>query len=281
MRLKHKIITKMMNDENLTFKSDIIILINIAKLQNKSGYANNVHYKDLCEDADYTRESFYKALKELRNNGYIRIVHEKRNGLYDIKIIDNELNTKTKEQYLNLNDKELLSKNLKSLSTSELKLYLYGRMTIYTTENRKHPYSAVSVMRIAQIIGIKSHYLIKRMIENIKRYTKMVVNLERESDKPNWLAEVLYLACPKSSEKAFNFDDFPMYYYDIKAHCKRAGIDAGADEQSIHDAVTLVNQYHKRIDPNQIYKFILNTIMKRRAVEPKYLNMMLRSEFGI
>lgn len=280
MRLKHRIITKMMNDENITFRSAIIILINLVKRQNKMGYANNIHYKEICEDADYTRESFYTALKQLRDNGYIQIVHIKRNGFYDVKIIDNTFD-KLKEQYLNLNDKELLDKNLKSLSTSELKIYLYGRMTIYTTENRKNPYSQVSVMRIAQIIGVKSHYLIKKMIENIKRYTKMVVNLERESNKPNWLAEILYLACPKSSEKAFVYDDFAMYYYDIKSRCNRAGIDSGIDEQSIHDAVTLINQYHKRIDPNQIYKFILNTIMKRRAVEPKYLNMMLRTEFSI
>lgn len=281
MRLKHKIITKMMDDENLTFRSAIIILINIAKRQNKSGYANNVHYQDICDDSNYTRDSFYRALDELRDNGYIRIVHEKRNGFYDIKIIDNNFDSKTKEQYLNLNDKELLGKDLKSLSTSELKLYLYGRMTIYTTENRKNPYSAVSIMRLAQIIGIESHYLIKKMIENIKKYTKMAINIERESNKPNWLAEILYLAYPKSSEKAFDFDDFGMYYYDIIGHCRRAGIDSGTEEQSIRDAVTLVNQYNKRIESNQTYKFILNTIMKRRAVEPKYLHMALRTEFGI
>ena len=281
MKLKQEILIKLSQDENIQYKAAAIVLIHIAKRQNNSGQVNNLHYTEICEETGYTRTTFYDTLRSLENGGYISVGHEKRNGFYDIKIAGNSFNGKIKDQYLNLNDQEILSTDLKLLSTAELKIYLYGRMTNFTTENRKNPYSAVSVTRIAQIIGIKSHYLIKRMIENIKQYTKMAINIEQQRNKPNWLSEIIYLACPKSNEKAFSFDDFAMYYHDIKAQCKRAGIDSGTDDQSISDAVTLINQYHKRIDAAQIHKFLINTILKRRSVEPKYLNMLLRKEYSI
>jgi len=281
MKLKQEILIRLSQDENIQYKAAAIVLIHIAKRQNTSGHVSNLHYTEICDETGYTRTTFYDTLRSLENGGYIRVVHEKKNGFYDVRIVGNDFNGKIKDQYLNLNDKELLSQDLKLLSTAELKIYLYGRMTNYTTENRKNPYSAVSIMRLAQIIGVKSHYLIKRMIENIKQYTKMAINIEKQSDKPNWLSEILYLACPKSNEKAFNFDDFAMYYYDIKAHCKRAGIDSGTDNKSISDAVMLINQYHKQINAIQIHKYLVDTILKRRSVEPKYLNMMLRKEFSI
>jgi len=280
MRLKSSILIKLQNDETIQYKAAVIILMHMAKRQNNNGYVKDLHYSEVCGETGYVRQTFYDTLKALRTGGYIKYHHLQKNGFYDIQILNNTISKG--DQFLKLNDKELLSRELRNLSTAELKLYLYGRQSCYTTEKRKKAYTSITVMRLAQIIGIseKSVYLIKSMLEKVKSKTKMAINIEGNSDKPNWPSEILYLAYASNSEKEFDYDDCGMYSHSIKSNCRRAGIDSGVDQKAIMDTANLIIQYHKKADPNAMLKFIIDTILKRRSNEPKYIHQVLRDRFS-
>ncbi len=279
MRIKTKILYDLLADESIQ-RMAILVFLHIVRRQDRMANAENIHYTEFMCELDCCKSSVYSSFDKLVEGGYILYSQDKQNGFYTFKVKGNEFTKKSNEQYLNLNDKEIWSDEVKNLTPSELKIYLYGKMNNYISEDKKNMYSAISVLRLSQLVKIKGIYRIKKLIENLISTTRIKINTENNSGKPNWASEVLYISFPKR-ENAFTFDDFAMYYQKVKSFCKRSHIDIGDDSESLTDTVNLINIYNKKVDPQMMLKSITNIIYKRRAVEPKYIHHMIKTEFAL
>lgn len=131
MKLKHKIITKMIQSK-LT-KTEVDFLIYLAKYQEDDGQVLGIYYKNVKEELGISIQKFYDLKKSLIKKGFV-LANKGHYTDWNIRIIDNDFdfhfeqeneNPKQKnEPYLNMNLKLFSNTDFKKLKAGEKLLAL-------------------------------------------------------------------------------------------------------------------------------------------------------------
>lgn len=95
MKLKTSLLKKLI--EKKVSASELSLLLYCVQRQDNDGLVLGVHYKDYCNDADLCEQSFYNALKGLKDKHIISYTHNSQLKDYDIHIEDHSFPTNFKK----------------------------------------------------------------------------------------------------------------------------------------------------------------------------------------
>ena len=108
--------------------TEMDLLIDLVENQdNSTGKVLGVHHKDVCARTGMVKQSFYSALKALRDKDIIRYIRNNDGSYYTITILDNAFPDKESlsKGYIDLQKKVFHSKEFKKLKAHEKYLVLY------------------------------------------------------------------------------------------------------------------------------------------------------------
>jgi len=121
MKLKLSIFEKLIAFSITRTELDLFLLC--LRYQDDTGRVVGVHHREICKEGNMCEQSFYDALRSLKEKNLI--LYKRANGDYDITILDNDfLEKKFKGQYINLHHGLFESENFWNLSVNEKLLVL-------------------------------------------------------------------------------------------------------------------------------------------------------------
>lgn len=90
MKIKYALLDKL---NSLTNK-EVDFILYVARYQDDYGCIRGMYYRDVCENADMCKQTFYDTLRSLQAQGII--TYSRVNQDYDITILDNDFRTQVR-----------------------------------------------------------------------------------------------------------------------------------------------------------------------------------------
>ena len=278
MKVKHKIITKMIQ-KKLT-RAEVDFILQIAKYQDDKGEVVGVYYKDIKEALGISSQTFYDLKESLSKKGLItaekgsytdwniRILGNDFH--YKNEILDPEEPVKKNEPYLNLNLKIFQDEEFKSMKAGEKLLFLE---LLRLQMANKGQYSIK--------IGVKAFYKKYKALFGVqRRVLKDYLDTLKKFFSIGIKEGMYYITALKDTkEKNRTLESQIHDEFALKTLCRRNRINS--DTKAFRDTLGLIKQYAK-----QGFNFarLQIAIMKswkavnRDTADPKKWNLELRPE---
>ena len=255
------------NEPNLNSKHAIQLLIELSKKQNSIGQVESVHYKDFCKLLGCCKQTFYAALEQLQEKGYITRNQSKNDGYWSVFIRNNVFTNKKddKKGYLNTNLAIFDSKGFKSLSC------VAKRICLYILLNRTDRFGEFVVYpeTLAKRIGLKVVSVVLDALEDIKEFFPSKFTPGKQGGM------IVFLPSSRTPR-----NDQPEHYnyfiHKLKVFCSMHKISFTS--ATLHDVSKLFCTFRKKLDPTQIIYNISNLILQYKSLQPALINSFLTSQ---
>ncbi len=255
MKIKYKNLNKIL--DNCTSK-EIDFIIEIAQYQDEYGMVKGINYKDIIENINISKSTFFKLLNILQDKQIIKINYlEQEYNFWNIEIIDNDFSASAnyKDGYLNINIDFLHSSEFKKLKRAE-KVIILNLIKLSFNRNK----IKVSLQTLSKWTGCKK--------QSILYYIKKLSNffeITRDYDMYTFYMNGQFYN-KSNTEKDVN-NRHKLTYLSRKNRipiCKN----------SIKNVANLFNQY-TNINPSIIFDIIEKSIKKIKLLEVKYIHKYL------
>lgn len=245
MKLKIKNLNKLIDKLS---SREIDLYLYLIKRQNTLGQVDGVRYKEVMLDLYMPKSTFYGALYELEENGFIHINWGSGYGEFDIIILDNVFTSKENynEGYLNLNLDLILSKMFIQLHVSIKKLLL--RLLGIQASTRK--------VKVTKEL-LKKFNVYYRLDE-----LKILFNITEYSEDT-----YLFTLRKELRTKSHNIH-FLQYQHKLINYCKRYKI-AYTLTELVDSVNVIINNRHKMFSVQKALDYIRDNI---HILQPKLIN---------
>lgn len=264
MKLKLSIFEKLIAFSITRTELDLFLLC--LRYQDDTGRVVGVHHREICKEGNMCEQSFYDALRSLKEKNLI--FYKRANGDYDITIIDNDFSDKKfKGQYINLHHGLFESEDFWNLSVNEKLLVLDLFRQCQAGTGRK-------------VIGKKKFYekymelfhvckkTISKYITNIRKIFRFVLN------KKNYHISLLEFVKPALSAAE-------LYRQRIARTLIRRS-RAFTTPGGFNDIVQLLKQYHNNIKDivDVLGAAMIASVRKEKILQPALVHSLMLKSLG-
>lgn len=172
-------VRKSIMDANLT-SAQINFIVVISRYQSDDGRISGAYYNNICKEAYISAPTFYSTIRELEKKHIIKYVQNKKDGDWDIVILNNDFsNPETlKEGYLKMDHKIFYEKKFFKMTAMEKLL-------------------AMDLLRICQANGGKYHI---KPVEFYEKYKKIFEKYAKNEE----LSKRVLQECLKTLKRYFS-----------------------------------------------------------------------------
>lgn len=233
-------------------KNEINFIIYVAEIQQETGTAYNVYYKDVVSSLGISTKTFYNILNNLEQKEILSYSSDDRDGFHNITLLNNDFSQKDfNEGYININRAAFHSEEFKKLKASE-KYVLFKVLKRNQDDYKNIPCSAET---IAQYAGInrKNVKLIFKIIEDLKTlHNEDELFMDCFVEQRNKKRTIFHIKINPSKRinspmsKKYNvphWESTSRKFYMYEAFCKKYHLNLS--QKDILDLVQMDNQYNK------------------------------------
>lgn len=251
--------------------NDLDFLLLLTKYQNNFGVVEGVNYRYFCDELNISTSSFFECLKHLEERKYIK-AELMCKGYWKITILDNcffNADDLKENTYLNTNKDFLYSKEFRKLKVNEKKLCLY--LLTQPTINQNINFN-IYTGKIKKLLGIKTDYIIRKYLNNIKQFFPNKIRLgkgyEKGADKVTFTTT--YVTEDGSTSEKTQYIQFMIDYLITRFKIK-------CSLEDFKDLLTVINQYTYKITFNKLISIVKYNIIETKIVAPALINTILKS----
>lgn len=277
MKLKHKIITKMIQ-KKLT-RAEVDFILQIAKYQDDKGEVVGVYYKEVTKALNISDQTFYDLKESLIKKGLITA----QKGSYsdwNIRILDNDFYYKMrgKEEEPTRKNEPYLNLNLKVFQTDEFKAMKAGEKLLFLELLRLQ---MANKGKYSIKIGVKAFYKKYKALFGVqKRVLKAYLDTLKTFFSIGIKEGIYYITALKDTKQKNRTLEGQIHdEFALKTLCRRNHIDSSTKD--FKDTLGLIKQYAKR---GCNFMKLQIAIMKswrtvnREIADPKKWKLELRPE---
>lgn len=268
MKIKYRLLPKFVKLSN----KEIGFVLYVARFQNEKGEVIGIYYKDIMQNCDMCKQTFYTVLRALAKKGIIS--YTRSDNDYNITILDNDFSypESYQEGYVNVGRKVFERKSFRSLRAKEKILLL---LLLKITHENASSYQ----------IGTKNFYdkyteLLGVTVRVLRGYLHSLRKFFSIGTKGGKIF-ITFLADVFKDRLGSEVNQYLGHV--IKVACRRNKIDV--DSEAVKDTIQVIKQYRQEArEAGQNILDILNSCLgkcKDSILNSKYIHKLIRQALGI
>jgi len=261
--IKRKVLERFL--EETESPNEIDIFLYIAQFQNDGGCIHNLYYKDVCENLNISKQTFYNSLYRLEEKGLI--ILSGPHGYFNIRIVDNYIfnDDHAREGYLSLQGTFFFEREFLELSLRQKKLVIKVTMNlmngIVDTETRQKTIPQIGMDKLRTYSrGIHEE-------EVLDAFGKMSKYLNVIKNKDLFFIELKDFKTPTKEDTGLH----KFITHNVIGMCRRYKIEY--DEKSVFDIYYLFKSQFTKYAA--IIHNLINTAFDKKSLQPALVNYMI------
>ena len=261
MKIKYSLLNKL---NSLTNK-EVDFILYVARYQDDYGCIRGIYYRDVCDNADMCKQTFYDTLRSLQAQGII--TYSRVNQDYDITILDNE-------GYINVSRQVFHTRRFHELKAKEKLLLLHFMKITHSASGSYQIGTGKLYTKYMQLLGVTKRVL-RGYLHSLKKFFAIGIK-----DGKYFIS---YLRTVFNDRVEVSETDQYMRHL-VGVSCRRAKIKDFAPA-AVKDVVTIMKQYRKEAQESSIGKSIFeivdDCIYQAKELNSKYIHKLVRGTLGL
>lgn len=270
MKIKYSLLDKL---NSLTNK-EVDFILYVARYQDDYGCIRGMYYRDVCENADMCKQTFYDTLRSLQAQGII--TYSRVNQDYDITILDNDFSYPGAyhEGYINVSRQVFHTRRFHELKAKEKLLLLQFMKITHSASGSYQIRTGKLYTKYMQLLGVTKRVL-RGYLHSLKKFFAIGIK-----DGKYFIS---YLRTVFNDRVEVSETDQYMRHL-VRVSCRRAKIKDFVPA-AVKDVVTIMKQYRKEAQESSIGKSIFeivdDCICQAKELNSKYIHKLVRGALGL
>lgn len=270
MKIKYSLLDKL---NSLTNK-EVDFILYVARYQDDYGCIRGMYYRDVCENADMCKQTFYDTLRSLQAQGII--TYSRVNQDYDITILDNDFSYPGAyhEGYINVSRQVFHTRRFHKLKAKEKLLLLQFMKITHSASGSYQIGTGKLYTKYMQLLGVTKRVL-RGYLHSLKKFFAIGIK-----DGKYFIS---YLRTVFNDRVEVSETDQYMRHL-VRVSCRRAKIKDFVPA-AVKDVVTIMKQYRKEAQESSIGKSIFeivdDCICQAKELNSKYIHKLVRGALGL
>ena len=270
MKIKYSLLNKL---NSLTNK-EVDFILYVARYQDDYGCIRGIYYRDVCDNADMCKQTFYDTLRSLQAQGII--TYSRVNQDYDITILDNDFSYPGAyhEGYINVSRQVFHTRRFHELKAKEKLLLLHFMKITHSASGSYQIGIGKLYTKYMQLLGVTKRVL-RGYLHSLKKFFAIGIK-----DGKYFIS---YLRTVFNDRVEVSETDQYMRHL-VGVSCRRAKIKDFAPA-AVKDVVTIMKQYRKEAQESSIGKSIFeivdDCIYQAKELNSKYIHKLVRGTLGL
>lgn len=270
MKIKYSLLNKL---NSLTNK-EVDFILYVARYQDDYGCIRGIYYRDVCDNADMCKQTFYDTLRSLQAQGII--TYSRVNQDYDITILDNDFSYPGAyhEGYINVSRQVFHPRRFHELKAKEKLLLLHFMKITHSASGSYQIGTGKLYTKYMQLLGVTKRVL-RGYLHSLKKFFAIGIK-----DGKYFIS---YLRTVFNDRVEVSETDQYMRHL-VGVSCRRAKIKDFAPA-AVKDVVTIMKQYRKEAQESSIGKSIFeivdDCIYQAKELNSKYIHKLVRGTLGL
>ena len=269
MKIKYALLDKL---NSLTNK-EVDFILYVARYQDDYGCIRGMYYRDVCENADMCKQTFYDTLRSLQAQGII--TYSRVNQDYDITILDNDFSYPGAyhEGYINVSRQVFHTRRFHELKAKEKLLLLHFMKITHSASGSYQIGTGKLYTKYMQLLGVTKRVL-RGYLHSLKKFFAIGIK-----DGKYFIS---YLRTVFNDRVEVSETDQYMRHL-VGVSCRRAKIKNCAPA-AVKDVVTIMKQYRKEAQESisrSIFEIVDDCICQAKELNSKYIHKLVRRTLGL
>lgn len=245
----------------------------VARYQDDYGCIRGMYYRDVCENADMCKQTFYDTLRSLQAQGII--TYSRVNQDYDITILDNDFSYPGAyhEGYINVSRQVFHTRRFHELKAKEKLLLLHFMKITHSASGSYQIGIGKLYTKYMQLLGVTKRVL-RGYLHSLKKFFAIGIK-----DGKYFIS---YLRTVFNDRVEVSETDQYMRHL-VGVSCRRAKIKDFAPA-AVKDVVTIMKQYRKEAQESigkSIFEIVDDCIRQAKELNSKYIHKLVRGTLGL
>lgn len=269
MKIKYSLLDKL---NSLTNK-EVDFILYVARYQDDYGCIRGMYYRDVCENADMCKQTFYDTLRSLQVQGII--TYSRVNQDYDITILDNDFSYPGAyhEGYINVSRQVFHTRQFHKLKAKEKLLLLHFMKITHSASGSYQIGIGKLYTKYMKLLGVTKRVL-RGYLHSLKKFFSIGIK-----DGKYFIS---YLRTVFNDRVEVSETDQYMRHL-VGVSCRRAKIKDFAPA-AVKDVVTIMKQYRKEAQESigkSIFEIVDDCIRQAKELNSKYIHKLVRGTLGL
>ncbi|MCC2821041.1 hypothetical protein LK537_27475 [Lachnoclostridium pacaense] len=276
MKIKYSLLDKL---NSLTNK-EVDFILYVARYQDDYGCIRGMYYRDVCQNADMCKQTFYDTLRSLQAQGIITYSHVNQD--YDITILDNDFSYPSAfhEGYINVSRQVFHTRRFHELKAKEKLLLLHFMKITHSGASGSYQIGIGKLYtKYMQLLGVTKRVL-RGYLHSLKKFFAIGIK-----DGKYFIS---YLRTVFNDRVDTSETDQYMGHL-VGVSCRRAKIKEIVPA-AVKDVITIMKQYRKEAQENGAGKNIFDIVDEcikasvlgqAKKLNSKFVHKLVRSALGL